>query len=178
MSGVPMRLRSVSSQEFFNNALQINSDVLSLVSRDDVIPKRYRFLIAVPVAETAREVVVEINRAEAFYPSNAANVLQRKKHYNLAIAACEQLYLDIQTIIGNRKLPATASKFEDVAASIATEIKLIKGARDNTKPVRLKNRDYDEWVADAEDELARRMALRDEAASVVEAAAAARKEEP
>ena len=166
-------MRSVSSQEFFNTALKINADVLSLVSRDDVIPKRYRFLISVPVAETAREIVVEINRAEAFYPSNAANVLQRKKHYNLAIAACEQLYLDIQTIIGNKRLPATAAKFEAVATAILTEIKLIKGARDNTKPVKLKDRNYDEWVSEAEGELARRIALRDEAE-----AAAAFGEEP
>ena len=51
-----MRNRNLSSFEYFNTAVAIRYDVTRLVTSRDV-PKSYRFIFAVPMAETARSVV-------------------------------------------------------------------------------------------------------------------------
>lgn len=82
MGGLPMRKRKLSSQQFFTTAQQLVSDVRSVAFREDVIPKKYRFAESLPMLETAKKIVFYINQADAFYPSNSANVLERKKYYN------------------------------------------------------------------------------------------------
>lgn len=52
MSGVCVRNRNLSSFEYFNTAVAIRNDVTRLVTSRDV-PKSYRFIFAVPMAETA-----------------------------------------------------------------------------------------------------------------------------
>ena len=86
MSGVYMRNRNLSSFEYFNTAVAIRNDVTRLVTSRDV-PKSYRFIFAVPMAETARSVVFNLVKADAFYPNTARNVDERKRYMTLALAA-------------------------------------------------------------------------------------------
>lgn len=76
MSGVYMRNRNLSSFEYFNTAVAIRNDVTRLVTSRDV-PKSYRFIFAVPMAETARSVVFNLVKADAFYPNTPRNVDER-----------------------------------------------------------------------------------------------------
>ena len=93
-----MRNRNLSSFEYFNTAVAIRNDVTRLVTSRDV-PKSYRFIFAVPMAETARSVVFNLVKADAFYPNTARNVDERKRYMTLALADLNQLYQDMQSLL-------------------------------------------------------------------------------
>lgn len=125
MSGVYMRNRNLSSFEYFNTAVAIRNDVTRLVTSRDV-PKSYRFIFAVPMAETARSVVFNLVKADAFYPNTARNVDERKRYMTLALADLNQLYQDMQSLL-TMGLPIKAARcsplplFRDTAAAQAEE---------------------------------------------------------
>ena len=128
-------MRSLSDYEFSSNADELRLEVLSVVS-SSAIPKSRRFTFAVPMAETAREIVVEIERGEAYYPNTPGNVEARKSHYTLAIAACNALMRDVQALIedGKRKGCGThARSFARLAELADREIALLKGARSRVR---------------------------------------------
>ena len=135
MSGVPERLRNLSSYEFYNTAIELRVEVLSIIT-SSAIPKSRRFTFAVPMAETARSVVYNIVRGYAFYPNNMDNVAARKRYYTLAIADCEQLYQDAQAYLEVYRRKGDdqhAKAFERMTELVDREIALLKGTRDRVK---------------------------------------------
>ena len=92
----------------------------------------YRFILAVPMAETARSLVFNLVKADAFYPNTARNVEERKHYMTLAIADLQQLYQDLQCLMA-MNLPVKVARFEAISESIESDIKLIKGARAGVK---------------------------------------------
>ena len=68
LSGVYVRNRNLSTFEYFNTAVSIRNEVTRLVT-SGAVPKSYRFIFAVPMAETARSVVFNLVKADAFYPN-------------------------------------------------------------------------------------------------------------
>ena len=126
-----MRNRNLSSFEYFNTAVAIRNDVTRLVTSRDV-PKSYRFIFAVPMAETARSVVFNLVKADAFYPNTARNVDERKRYMTLALADLNQLYQDMQSLL-TIGLPIKAARLEGILDRIDSDIKLIKGARAGVK---------------------------------------------
>ena len=126
-----MRNRNLSSFEYFNTAVAIRNDVTRLVTSRDV-PKSYRFIFAVPMAETARSVVFNLVKADAFYPNTARNVDERKRYMTLALADLHQLYQDMQSLL-TMGLPIKAARLEGILDRIDSDIKLIKGARAGVK---------------------------------------------
>ena len=131
MSGVYMRNRNLSSFEYFNTAVAIRNDVTRLVTSRDV-PKSYRFIFAVPMAETARSVVFNLVKADAFYPNTPRNVDERKRYMTLALADLNQLYQDMQSLL-TMGLPIKAARLKGILDRIDSDIKLIKGARSGVK---------------------------------------------
>lgn len=126
-----MRNRNLSTFEYFNTAVSIRNEVTRLVTSGSV-PKSYRFIFAVPMAETARSVVFNLVKADAFYPNTQRNVEERKHYMTLALADLNQLYQDLQCLLA-MKLPVKVAKFEEISESIENDIKLIKGARAGVK---------------------------------------------
>ena len=126
-----MRNRNLSSFEYFNTAVAIRNDVTRLVTSRDV-PKSYRFIFAVPMAETARSVVFNLVKADAFYPNTLSNVDERKRYMTLALADLNQLYQDMQSLL-TMGLPIKAARLEGILDRIDSDIKLIKGARAGVK---------------------------------------------
>ena len=126
-----MRNRNLSTFEYFNTAVSIRNEVTRLVTSGSV-PKSYRFILAVPMAETARSVVFNLVKADAFYPNTQRNVEERKHYMTLALADLNQLYQDLQCLLA-MKLPVKVAKFEEISESIENDIKLIKGARAGVK---------------------------------------------
>ncbi|MDN0064882.1 hypothetical protein [Collinsella ihumii] len=131
MSGVYMRNRNLSAYEYFNTAVIIRNDVTRLVTSRDV-PKSYRFIFAVPMAETARSVVFNLVKADAFYPNTTRAVDERKRYMTLALADLNQLYQDLQSLL-TMGLPVKAARLEGILEHIDSDIKLVKGARAGVK---------------------------------------------
>ena len=124
MSRVYQRNREVSEYKFFTQAIAIRVEVNKLMASSSVVPKAYRLLNAVPTVETARSIVYNVNRADCFYPNSSFNALERRRYLTLAIADCEQLMLDMQCLM-DIGLPVNANRFEELAAMVEEEIKLL-----------------------------------------------------
>ena len=134
MSGVYARNRNLSSFEFFTAAVRVRTEVTRLVT-SGAVPKSYRFVLAVPMAETARGVVANLVRADAFFPSSEEAVAERKRCMTLAVAGLDMLYQDVQLLL-SLGLPVRASRFEDLCNGISEAVRLIKGARSGVRLVR------------------------------------------
>ena len=130
MSTVLARYRDLSNYEYFTTAVRIRKEITALVT-SSALPKSYRFVFAVPMAETARSIVHNLVTANAFYPNTEHNVCQRRHYMTLAVADCEQIMQDMQYLIelGIVKV----SRCERMAEDVETAIKLIKGARKGVK---------------------------------------------
>ena len=130
MSTVLARYRDLSNYEYFTTAVSIRKEITALVT-SSALPKSYRFVFAVPMAETARSIVHNLVTANAFYPNTEHNVCQRRHYMTLAVADCEQIMQDLQCLIelGIVKV----SRCERMAEDVETAIKLIKGARKGVK---------------------------------------------
>lgn len=120
----------MSNYEYFTTAVRIRKEITALVT-SSALPKSYRFVFAVPMAETARSIVHNLVTANAFYPNTEHNVCQRRHYMTLAVADCEQIMQDLQCLIelGIVKV----SRCERMAEDVETAIKLIKGARKGVK---------------------------------------------
>ena len=120
----------MSNYEYFTTAVRIRKEIPALVT-SSALPKSYRFVFAVPMAETARSIVHNLVTANAFYPNTKHNVCQRRHCMTLAVADCEQIMQDLQCLIelGIVKV----SRCERMAEDVETAIKLIKGARKGVK---------------------------------------------
>lgn len=152
MSGVYARKRSISDFEFFNTALAIKVEVNRIALNEKIIPKRYRITNAVPLIDMARNMVYNINRSDQFYPNSSFNVLQRRKYLSLAVADCEQLCLELQSLIEMGR-PIDVNKLEPLVDMVEREIALLKGARKNVRLVGKQS--VEEKIRDAEQELSR-----------------------
>ncbi len=130
MSTVLERYRDLSNFEYFNTALRVRKEVTALVT-SAAMPKSYRFILAVPMAETARSIVYNLVTANAFYPNTEHNVSQRRHYMTLAVADCEQLLQDLQCLIELNVVKV--SRCARLADDVETAAKLIKGARNGVK---------------------------------------------
>ena len=130
MSTILARYRDLSNYEYFTTSVRIRKEITALVT-SSALPKSYRFVFAVPMAETARSIVHNLVTANAFYPNTEHNVCQRRHYMTLAVADCEQIMQDLQCLIelGIVKV----SRCERMAEDVETAIKLIKGARKGVK---------------------------------------------
>ena len=131
MSQVFERNRKESDSDYLSLAVDIRIEVLSLVMRESVVPKRKRLMLGAPIAETARSLVYNVNRANRFYPSNSYNVLERKRYLGLALADCDQLEQDFQCLIAMKC--TTASELERISGMIRDEADKVSKKRKYTR---------------------------------------------
>ncbi|MFR3058454.1 MAG: hypothetical protein ACLTMI_00235 [Collinsella sp.] len=131
MSGVYARNRHLSTHKYFTLALEIRAEITKKVTTKQ-LPKSYRFVFSVPMAETARSLVMNLVKADAFYPNTARNVEERKRFMTLAIADCNQLLQDLQCL-KSLNSNISLSWFETLIQDVDDDIKLIKGARSGVK---------------------------------------------
>jgi hypothetical protein len=88
--------------EFFKTALDIFEETVRLTHKQKLVPKSYRFTFAEPMCATARSMIQNIERSDAFYPNTSWAVIERKKYLALAIADVNALYDDLACLIAVR----------------------------------------------------------------------------
>lgn len=131
--GVPESRRTLSRYEFQAQATAIRTEVITLAS-GPLIPKSQRFLIAIPMCDTARLLVEHLTRAAAYWPNSQENAGMRRKYMTEAVADCELLMQDLQTagMTCDRIKPSRVAR---LTAMLDREIALIKGARKNIRVI-------------------------------------------
>ena len=127
---MPESKRSESKTKFMPNAQAIWDEVERIQSSK--VTKAYRFTLSVPMVETARRCVYNINRADKFYPNTTINVIERRKYLTLAMADAEQLFLDLQHAkrVG---IGIKDSRLDNLLDMVEDEMRLLKSARNNVK---------------------------------------------
>ncbi len=133
MSQVFARNRKEAETDYISLAVDIRIEVLRLIKKEDVIPRRHTFTFGQPMAESARSLVLNVNRANRFYPSNSFNVMERKRYLGLALADCDQIEQDMQCAVALGFAPP--SKFESVIGMLGDEIEKLTRKRKYTKVI-------------------------------------------
>lgn len=99
MSTVLSRKRSLSELEFWKNATDIRATFARYLMNEKHVPKRWRPVFTFPGIGYALRLMEEITAANTIYPTNEAELAQRRAHQNEAIVACEQIVQHIQFMI-------------------------------------------------------------------------------
>ena len=132
MSGVYQRNREVSEYKFFTQAIAIRVEVNKLMA--SLLSSAQGLQAAERGADRGDGAQHRVQRQprRLLYPNSSFNALERKRYLTLAIADCEQLMLDMQCLM-DIGLPVNANRFEELAAMVEEEIRLLKGARKNVR---------------------------------------------
>jgi hypothetical protein len=150
MSGVRRAERTLSSFQFYHNAISIHVEVSKLCHSDKVIPKSWRLSHALPLIELSRSLLRNVTKSDAFYPNTTHNVLKRREYLTLAIADCEELGLEFGLLVP-MGLTVNMNRFETIANLINDEIALLKGARKGVKLIGKQS--LEQQIAGIEEEL-------------------------
>ena len=133
MSQVFERNRKEAETDYISLATEIRVEVLSLVMNENVVPKQKRLVLGAPIADTARSLVRNVNRANRFYPSNSYNVLERKRYLGLALADCDSLEQDFACLVAMGC--ASPGRLERIAGMIRDEADKVSKKRKYTRIV-------------------------------------------
>lgn len=133
MSNVLQRNRSLSELEFYANAIRIRIEITQLMTRERVVPKKYRLLLAAPSIATAKAMIDNIATAESFYRNSAHGVIWRKHYLTLAIGNCYSLAQDIQVLKDSGIGAIDLDAFKGVADMLEREIALLRGVKKSTR---------------------------------------------
>ena len=134
MSNVLRRNRAISSSEYMHKALGIRSAVTPLVMNEKVIPKRYRFVYAIPCIDYCRTLV---NNANTYYNCDGeddeqSNLYKRKINALRNMRdCCNNLLSELQS--AREQLYIKMSAREKVVGLIVEEEELIEELIDTEK---------------------------------------------
>ena len=117
---VYQRHRSTSSVEYHYKAMTLFQEICK-VAVSKAIPKTHRFTISVPMANAARSMLYNINRAEEFKEVDANKA---KEYLRLAHADCIQVYHDLQCAC--EILPTMPGQFELLLVDLDKECTLLE----------------------------------------------------
>jgi hypothetical protein len=132
MSNVLARKRSLSELEFWKNGSEIRADFVRYLMSEKHIPKRWRPVFTLPGIGYAMKLMEEITAANSIYPTNEAELEQRRAHQNEAVVACEQIIQHIQFMIETLD-GVKVNDFELLGDKIFKEIALVKAWRKSSK---------------------------------------------
>ena len=127
MSSVLARKRSLSELEFYRNGCEIRTYLTRFVMNEKNVPKRYKFVFAMPIIALLLELFNNITMANSIYPINEHEVQLRRDCQTKAIANCEQVLQLLQYLI--ETLPVDANKLCAATEMIKKEIALLKNWR-------------------------------------------------
>ena len=95
MSNVLRRNRATSEAEFIHNAKRIRTEVTSFAMNEKVIPKKYRYVYAIPMIDICRDL---IKNANTYYnclgEDDESSYLQKKNSYT-SLCSIDKLYHDL-----------------------------------------------------------------------------------
>ena len=127
MSNVLKRNRQISQIEYLNSAINIRTEITKMVMREQVIPKRYRYVYSIPIIDKCRELV---NNAYAYhtyvqYDDGTESIYIKKREALMAmITACDNISHEL--LAAKRQLNnIRIGPYERVVALIVDEKGLI-----------------------------------------------------
>lgn len=132
MSNVYKRMRGETETQFIVNALELQSLLTQYCVKEKYVPKKYRLLIGVPIINKVDEMVDNITFANSIYPTNEAELQERKRYQVRAIANCFQLQnyiIKLEKTIDS----VTISSLDKIIDLLCIELNLLKAWKKSDK---------------------------------------------
>lgn len=132
MSNVYKRMRGETETQFIVNALELQSLLTQYCVKEKFVPKKYRLLIGVPIINKVDEMVDNITFANSIYPTNEAELQERKRYQVKAIANCFQLQnfiVKLEKTIDS----VTISSLDKIIDLLCVELNLLKAWKKSDK---------------------------------------------
>lgn len=136
MSNVLARNRSLSQLEFYNTATDLRAELTRFVMNEKNVPKKYRYVFAIPITNKLQDLFTHITSANTYYPSGNTErkielVEKRMDLQTEAIADCEVIYQQLQYVVDT--LPVNINKLNNILSLLEKEELLLKGWRKSAR---------------------------------------------
>lgn len=131
MSSVLARNRTLSDLEFYKNLCDLRGTLTRFLMNEKNIPKKYRFVFAIPTIELLKELTCNITAANTVYPVNDHELQVRRDLQTMAIANCEQIFQMMEYVVDT--LPIDVNRLKHAIEMIIKEIALLKSWRKSNK---------------------------------------------
>lgn len=105
--------------QFFQTAVDIQDKLIEFCMKEEIIPKKYRFIYAIPIIQTAQELVDNIVDANTIYVKSNEDAIERRKYQQRASGDCEKLLQKLQSLRRVRKI--SGNKMEEITGMIISE---------------------------------------------------------
>ena len=122
--------RNESKAQFLETARKLSAHTLTYCLK---APKRLTFFITKDICALARKVYYEANTANSINPRNHVEFQNRRAHFQLALAACENMEIPLMELKARLELNPEEYKqwknyaFQEWGRLLLEEQKLIKG---------------------------------------------------
>lgn len=105
--------RNESKVEFLETARKLSAHTLTYCLK---APKRLTFFLTKDICSLARRVYYEANTANGIIPRNKIELQNRRTHFQLALAACENMEIPLAELKARLNLnPEEAKKWNEFA---------------------------------------------------------------
>ena len=135
LSGVFARNRAETKLQFYVNALNLQVAITQYVSREKIIPKKWRFNIGYDLIKKVDILVDLITIANSIYPQNWRELFLRKLLQTLAIALC--FCIQNKLVLAEKCIQTVkVEDLEKIIELLVHEIELLKGWKKTTKIIK------------------------------------------
>lgn len=131
MSSVFRRYHKPTGLEFWDNAVEIEIFLTRFLMNEKNVPKKYRYVYAIPILNTIRKMQNHIVAANTIYPVNEKELERRREEQQRAINACEVIIQELQRMV--LVLPIDVDKLDSVGERLIGESALLRKWRKASK---------------------------------------------
>ena len=131
MSNVFRRLRTNTGNEYWDIAMQLETELTRFLTNPKNVPKKYLYIYVVPTMGTLHKMQDAMSAAHTIFPTTPELVEQKKAAYLQAIIHCEQVIQSLQRMV--QTLPIDVDKLDKIGELLVRESAILRQMRKNTK---------------------------------------------
>jgi hypothetical protein len=132
MSNVFSRFHRPTGYEYWDNAVEIEIALTRFLMNEKNVPKKYRYVYAIPILNSIRRLQRQIVEAYTTYPTTPERLAKRKALQQDAINTNEVIIQEIQRMILVLS-QIDANKLDDIGNRLMRESALLRGWRKSAK---------------------------------------------
>ncbi|MBU3875694.1 hypothetical protein HGO97_007710 [Faecalicatena sp. AGMB00832] len=111
--------REQSEMQFFQTAVDIQDKLIEFCMKEEVIPKKYRFVYAMPIIATAQQLVDNVVDANTIYVKSNEDAIDRRRYQQRASGDCEKLLQKLQSL--RRVRGIDSAQLKEIVGMIISE---------------------------------------------------------
>lgn len=105
--------------QFFQTAVDIQDELIKFCMEEKNIPKKYRFVYAMPIIEHGQQLVNDVVDANTIYVKTNEDAIERRRFQQAASGECEKILQKLQSL--RRVFGADSEKLKQIVGMIIAE---------------------------------------------------------